>query len=173
MERADPVATWASRVGLLMLAGLAMLLAMAPLGLAAGSLPVPDLVFVLIAACLVRRPEAVPLLILVTLSLVSDLLRGAPLGIGTLALLGIADVLGRQRDSLVRGPFFAEWLLVSLLFAGLLAVQCLVLWITFAGLPRLSTILAHLLLTCAVYPAAALTLRALDRRAEAGQGEFR
>ncbi|HEU0222799.1 MAG TPA: rod shape-determining protein MreD [Paracoccaceae bacterium] len=161
MERLSPLATWSCRLGVLALSAFALMVALAPLGLGAEDLVMPDLVFLILAIWQIRRPEVVSLALVLLVSLVADLLRGAPLGLGTLALLGALEVLARLRDSLGRSPFLVEWLTVALVFAGMIAAQCLALWLTFTPRPALAALGQHVLGTALAYPLVLLVLRAL------------
>lgn len=171
METASPLAVWAGRAGLVLAAMAGLLVALAPLGLHAGAMPAPDLVFLVLAAALVRRPDLAPLGLVAAVSLVSDLLRGAPLGLGTLALLAAALLLGPWRDRLRRGHFLVEWLAVSAVFAASMAFAWLLLLLSFAPRPHPASLLLHVAVTALAYPPVLLILRSLlgSGRGAAGQ----
>lgn len=155
---------WAARAGLAVAILAAILVGLAPLGRPGGVLPMPDLVYVLLAAAVLRRPEAAPAGMIVAASLGADLLGGAPLGIGTLALLGLAAAAARVRDTLVRGPFLLEWLAVAGGFAAMLAAQLVALRLTFAPSPGWTTLGPHAAVTVLSYPVAAFGIALFRRR---------
>jgi hypothetical protein len=101
-----------ARIVLVVLALAAIHVPMIPVSHAADRLPVPDLLFCLLAAWVVRRPERLPLLLVVALGLLADLLQARPVGPGALGLVLATEVLriarpaggssngrGRQRSS--------------------------------------------------------------------------
>ncbi|MEM9049563.1 MAG: hypothetical protein AAGC92_12685 [Pseudomonadota bacterium] len=161
MSAAGALSTWIARAAVLMLAALFLALALSPAGLAAGRLPMPDPVFALLFICRLRRPEIMPLGLLIALSLVSDLIRGAPLGVGTLAMLAAAEVLLRYRDRILRGGFGVEWLLAACLFGAQMTAQYLLLSITFAPRPSLSALAISAGMTILSYPCVFLVLRGM------------
>ncbi|QDL90677.1 rod shape-determining protein MreD [Paroceanicella profunda] len=161
MSPRESTLTWISLVALPVVAALGLLVSLAPVGLSATDMPMPDLVFLPLAVWLVRRPEAAPLLVIFAIGLAADLLRGGPLGIGALGLLGVSELLRRMADGLVRGPFMIEWLVVGGLFIGLLAFQCIALWLTFSPRPAFGLLWQHAAGTVLLYPLIAFALRPL------------
>ncbi|MEM8740696.1 MAG: hypothetical protein AAGE13_04290 [Pseudomonadota bacterium] len=156
-----PVTTWLRRGTILGMAALFMALALSPAGLSAGRLPMPDPLFALLILCRLRRPETVPIALLIGLTLISDLLRGGPLGIGTLGVLAVSEALGLYRDRILRRGFFVEWTAVSAAFAVQLAVQYLVLRLTFAPCPSVEALALFTATTALSYPVVLILMRGL------------
>lgn len=122
-----------------------------PLGLDDRLAP-PDLLYALLVAWVIRRPQGVPLALVVALGLFADLMLSRPLGLGALVLL-FAVELFRQRGRLFWGaPFPLEWVAVVLAFAFMLGLEHLVLMVAFMPSPGLSTSLHHLAATAVSYP---------------------
>lgn len=142
---------------------MALLIALSPMGLAPRAFPMPDLVYVVLATWLVRRPDAAPLLMVFAIGVVSDLMRGAPLGIGTLCLLGIAELLRHLSPQIRRGPFVTECLLVMGLFTLKTGIECLALWLTFSPRPQAGQLVLYIAGTALLYPPVCLALTALFR----------
>lgn len=160
MERSAPLAVWTLRAAVLAVCAATLAVALSPVGLAPGRLPMPDLAASVLILCLIRRPEAVPLASLIAVSLVSDLLRGAPLGIGTLALLAGAQILLRLREWILRSSFLLEWLLVAVLVVAIALAQSLALWLTFLPAPDPGIMARYVAGTVLSYPLVLLVLRA-------------
>ncbi|RMF40596.1 MAG: hypothetical protein D6754_02805 [Alphaproteobacteria bacterium] len=153
MERQSLLVLSLLRLAVVAVSALCLLLSLAPAGLAPAALPMPDLVTLVLLGWMIRRPEAVPLPLLLAVSLGAELLRGAPLGIGTLCLLAAAELMDRLRGWLGRNGFLAEWLLAALIVTAMSLMQCLALWISFGPLPPAMAVLSYTALTAALYPA--------------------
>jgi rod shape-determining protein MreD len=116
----------------------------------------PDLVFLLLAAAVLRRPDRVPLALVLGLGLAGDVLLARPPGLGALGLLLGIEVLRSQAGRFVAGRFALEWLAVALVFAAVIALTEAVL--ALALLPGAGSFwaLRHVAVTAAVYPLVAL-----------------
>jgi hypothetical protein len=163
---------WTGRAALILLVAVALLVSLAPLGAEAPGLPMPDLVWVLLSLAMIRRPEAAPAGLVIAVSLVADLLRGAPLGLGTLALLAAREAYAYWRLPIRRGPIALEWLAVAGLHAAATAVTALLLRLTFAPLPPFQTLAAAVAVTALGYPPLALLVRGLLPRAPGRAGSL-
>lgn len=147
--------------GLLMslVAIVGLLVTLSPVAPGGGGIPMPDLVFAIACVWALRRPTGAPLLILFALGLMSDLLTGRPVGLGTLTLLIVTEVLRGQTRTLRDLSLVVEWLVVALLLIASIIVQHLLLWITLAPAPRLSDVLAAGAVTMICYPAVVAVAR--------------
>ncbi|GIX14428.1 MAG: hypothetical protein KatS3mg118_2387 [Paracoccaceae bacterium] len=143
---------WLMRAGAAALALAGLVAALVPMGIAPGSWPSPDLVFMLVVLLLMRRPRAMPAWMLVPLTLASDLLRGAPLGIATLVLIGAGGAIEARRERMARAGLLAEWLTAATLFLGALAAQLVALRLTFLPWPAAADLLAYAAGTVLAYP---------------------
>ena len=148
------------RVLLFLAAGLvAIALEAAPLGVAPDAWPSPDLLFLLAASTVIRRPEAAPLPAIAALGLLRDLLTDPPPGLGLLTLVLAGEFLRRLGPALARRAFLTEWMLVALLLAVVSLLQWALVLASLAHPPYLVE-LAHQWLTgAALYPLLAITLR--------------
>lgn len=118
MGRLDP---WGYRLGLLGFGLLLLFVKILPLGTVAGRLPGPDLLQCLIIAWAMRRPDFVPIWLLLPLVLFEDFLLMRPPGLWTALIVMVVEFL-RNRVAMTRElNFMVEWLLAS----GLMLVMLL------------------------------------------------
>ncbi|MEM9045082.1 MAG: hypothetical protein AAGC81_10320 [Pseudomonadota bacterium] len=149
--------------GYVSLGFLSVSLELAPVGLTAGALPSPDLLFCLTAFFALRRPEAVPLVLIFIMGFGRDLLTDAPPGAGVLALVLTALLLAECRGWFLQRPFFLEWIGVTLIFAAGLLLQWLLVAATFAPTPQIGSLGWLVLITAGGYACVALVLRVVLR----------
>lgn len=148
----------------------AVMLEAAPAGVAALSLPSPDLLFCLVAVWAVRAPGAAPILLIFALGLMRDLLTDLPPGLGALSLVAAGEALKARAAQLSRQPFLVEWFWVALAGAAMVALQWLGLLATFLQPPYGSLLAQQVIATALVWPLVLmLTARLLrqTRRARA------
>ncbi|HLS59105.1 MAG TPA: rod shape-determining protein MreD [Paracoccaceae bacterium] len=147
------------RVLVASLGTIAIHLPLVPVGQAGERIANPDLLFCLLAACVLRRPEAVPLSLVLVLGLLADFILGRAPGPGALGLVLATEHLRRRSP----GSFLAEWLRAALLFAAILAGIAALLALTLAPLPGSAVLARYWLATALAYPLVAAALRfALD-----------
>ena len=148
------------RMALVLFLGvLAIYVEAAPLGVATGSPPSPDLLLCIVAYWSIRRPEAIPLPLVFLLGLMRDLLTDVPVGAGVLALVLISEGFKTWRRHLERTMFLTEWLAVAAASLAGSALVWLLIAITFAQPPYLTELLHQCLYTTMVYPFLVLVLR--------------
>lgn len=131
----------------------------APLGFRADAWPSPDLLFCIVACWSLRRPQAVPLLLIFGLGLARDLLTDLPAGAGALTLVLASEGLKAGADPLSRRGFGSEWLAVAGAFAAMLLAQWLMVLLVLAHPPYLVELGQQWLVTLALYPPLAALLR--------------
>lgn len=150
----------------------AVVLPLAPLGID-GGLVAPDLLYCLVVAWVVRRPDRAPLAAIVVLGLFADLLLSRPIGLGALALVLAAEAF-RARSTLFHSlPFPLEWLASAVGFAVMLAGMTLALELVLATPPAASALARHFLATGLAYPIVVLGLTWCLRIRAAGEGHIR
>lgn len=129
-----------------------------PMGLAANSIGFPDVMFAVFAAWIIRRPMSAPIIGIVFFGVLADALMMRPLGLWALVLFIGLEVL-RLSERAFRGiPFVLEWLYVSALFALMLMLQNLLLFVSFDSVYMLSDVIWHWVRTVASYPLVVLIL---------------
>lgn len=129
-----------------------------PMGLAADSIPFPDLTFALFAAWLIRRPASAPLLGIVFIAVLGDTLLLRPMGLWALVLLIGTELLRVNEREFRDIPFMLEWLYVSLMLLLMLMAQNLLLLVSFDGVHAITDVMWHWLRTVAVYPIVVIVL---------------
>jgi rod shape-determining protein MreD len=123
-----------------------------PLGHEPGSLPGPDLLLCLILAWMVRRPDFLPVPLILIVILAEDLILMRPPGLWT-AIVIVATEFLRGRVALTRElNFLVEWLLVSGLMLGMMLAYRLVLGVAFVPQPAFGFAVVQVLWSIALYP---------------------
>ena len=123
--RADP---WGYRALFLGLALFILFVRLLPMGSEPGDLPGPDLLLCMMLAWMMRRPDFLPVGLIVAVTLAEDLILLRPPGLWT-ALVVLATEFLRSRNALTRElNFVVEWLLAS----GLMVAMMLAYRLAFA-----------------------------------------
>lgn len=138
---------------------LAIALEAAPVGLTASARPSPDLVFCVVAYWAVRRPTATPALLVFAIGLVRDLMTDVPPGLGAVSLVLAAEILRLRALPLARQPVATEWGTIACVAVGMLAMQWLVLLMSFAQPPYIVDLGWQWFYTVLIHPIVALLLR--------------
>jgi rod shape-determining protein MreD len=156
---------WIFRGLFLAVALVLLFLRLLPLGTAPGALPGPDLLVCVTLAWIVRRPDFLPMPLILVVFLAEDLILMRPPGLWTAIVILTTEFL-RGRIALTRElSFVVEWLLVSGLMLGMLLVYRLTLGLAFVPQAPFGFAVVQVLWSIAVYPAVvALSRLALDLR---------
>jgi rod shape-determining protein MreD len=124
-------AHWVFRALFLALALFLLFIRLLPLGNAPGSLPGPDLLLCLILAWVIRRPEFLPMPLILGVILIEDLILMRPPGLWT-AIVVLATEFLRGRVALTRElNFLVEWMLISGVMLGMMLAYRLALGLAF------------------------------------------
>ncbi|MEM9814542.1 MAG: rod shape-determining protein MreD [Pseudomonadota bacterium] len=123
-----------------------------PLGLSPAAPLTPDLLFALTVAWVQRRPDTVPIFLILPVFLLADFLLGRPPGLWTLIILFTTEFLRLQASGQQDRPFFVEWVMVAATLAGALVLFLLVLKLALAPHPTVPTLVELWAVTVAVYP---------------------
>ena len=142
-----------------------LFLRLLPLGSAPGALPGPDLLVSVILAWIVRRPDFLPMPLILMVILAEDLILIRPPGLLT-AIVILATEFLRGRIALTRElSFVVEWLLVSGVMLGMMLVYRLILGLALVPQAPFGFAIVQVLWSIAVYPVVvALSRLALDLR---------
>ncbi|SFI60772.1 hypothetical protein [Jannaschia pohangensis] len=127
-----------------------------PFGPGEGEVPGPELMVCLIAAWVLRRPDYVPVWLMVAMLLLDDVLLTRPLGLWTLIVLLMAEYLRRRVDHAEAVPFWSEVALVSGCIAAAFLANHLVLVLLVVETPPLLGQALHALATIVFYPPTAV-----------------
>ncbi|OUS07157.1 hypothetical protein A9Q96_07560 [Rhodobacterales bacterium 52_120_T64] len=123
-----------------------------PMGLAANSVAFPDVMYAFFAAWLIRRPMPALIVGIVFFGVLADAMMMRPLGLWALVLFVGMEVLRLSERAFRDIPFVVEWLYVSALFALMLMLQNLLLFVSFDGVYGFTDVIWHWVRTVAVYP---------------------
>lgn len=152
MNRLLQTDPWGYRGLFLALALLLLFLRLLPLGNTAGALPGPDLMLCLTLAWMMRRPDFLPVWMLVVVFLAEDLILMRPPGLWT-ALVLVATEFLRARTALTRElNFLVEWLLASGLMLAMLLVYRTVFLVTLLPQPPFGFAAVQVAWSALAYP---------------------
>ncbi|MFS4437507.1 hypothetical protein ACMA5I_04745 [Paracoccaceae bacterium GXU_MW_L88] len=141
-----------SFLGILFLGCAFTLIALLPLDLTTGGVPMPDLAFVLIAAMVIRRPAQIPLISVILLAFFGDLIIPRPFGPHAIAVILASEFLRGRLEGRNDLSLLLEWALVAATFAALIVFVQLMLSVTGIPLPPPRVMLKWWLLTVMAYP---------------------
>jgi rod shape-determining protein MreD len=156
---------WVFRALFVALALLLLFTRLLPLGHAPGTLPGPDLLLCLILAWVVRRPEFLPMPLILIVLLAEDLILMRPPGLWT-AIVILATEFLRSRVALTRElNFVVEWMLVAGVMLAMVLAYRLALAVAIVPQPAFGFAIVQFLWSIAVYPlVVGLSLLVLDLR---------
>ena len=147
---------WLYRALFVALAGTVLFFQLLPFGAGPGAVPGPELTVCLVAAWVLRRPDYVPVWLLLPLLLVDDVLLMRPLGLWTLIVLLMSEYLRRRVDHAEVLPFWSEVGLVSGCIATAFFADHFALVLLLAERPPFLGQMLHALATIVFYPPVAI-----------------
>jgi rod shape-determining protein MreD len=100
----------------------------------------------------IYRPDLLPAVAVFIIGFIQDTLFGTPLGVSSLALLGVQAVVGRQRRFFYGNAFLVEWWGFMLVAPGALVAVWALTSLYFGAWVPLRPVGFQLLLTIALYP---------------------
>ncbi|MXQ09532.1 rod shape-determining protein MreD [Alphaproteobacteria bacterium GH1-50] len=152
MAEVSRAAHWKFRGLFLLIAAVLFFVQLLPLASGAGRMPGPDVLLLVVAAWVLRRPDYVPVLLIAAVFLLADILFMRPLGLWT-AIVILGTEFLRARSVAVRDWSFAvEWLVVAVTIAVMFLANALVLTLFMANDAPLGLTLIHLIATVLAYP---------------------
>jgi rod shape-determining protein MreD len=156
---------WIFRSLFLALAVFLLFIRLLPLSSAPGTLPGPDILLCLILAWVVRRPDFLPMPLILVVILAEDLILMRPPGLWT-AIVILGTEFLRNRAALTRElNLLAEWMLISGVMLGMMLAYRLVLGLAFVPQPAFGFAVVQVLWSMALYPlVVALSRLTLDLR---------
>ena len=161
----DRASLWLHRAGVVLVAFVLIFFKLLPIGPTAGDWPGPDLMLCLIFALAVRRPDYLPIWLVLLVLLLEDLLLLRPPGLWA-ALVVLASEFVRSRGALTRElSFWVEWMLVAGVMVGLLVAYRVAFAITFLPQAGFGFAMMQVLWSILCYPLVVGLLRlSLDLR---------
>jgi rod shape-determining protein MreD len=148
----SPRHIWGYRALFLVLCAGVITFKLLPLGLHDQGLPGPDLLLALTLAWLLRQPAVVPVGSILIVFLLADLLFQRPPGLWTLLVLLVSESLRRRRLTMTEFPFLLEWSAFGGAVFTMILLDRMLLWVLMVDLPPLGLVLAHGIVTVAIYP---------------------
>lgn len=147
---------WGYRATFVGLSALIFFFALLPFDAGDGNVPGPDLVIALVAAWVLRRPDYLPVWLLVIVLLLGDFVLMRPLGLWTLIVFLMSEYLRRRVDHAEAAPFWSEVGVVSICILAAFAADYLVLVLLLAETPPILGQGLHAFATVVFYPAVAI-----------------
>ena len=145
-------AVWQYRATFAALAAAICFFALLPFDAGEGGIPGPDLVVCLAAAWVLRRPDYVPVWLLIAVVLTGDVLLMRPLGLWTLVMLLFSEYLRRRVDHAESLPVWSEFGLVAACILVAFAANHLALVVLLVQPPPLWGEVIHAIATVVFYP---------------------
>ena len=122
------------------------------MGREAGALPGPDLLLCLMIAWVMRRPDFLPVWLILGVTLAEDLILMRPPGLWT-AIVVIATEFLRSRIALTRElSFTVEWLVAAGLMVAMLLTYRLVFMLSFLDQPPFGFAVVQVIGSILAYP---------------------
>ncbi|MEM9797498.1 MAG: rod shape-determining protein MreD [Pseudomonadota bacterium] len=147
---------WLYRLTFLVLAVLVLFVSLLPFGGGADAIPGPELTVCLIFAWVLRRPDYVPIWLIVPVLLLDDALLMRPLGLWTLIILLLSEYLRRRVDHAEARSFWTEAGRVTGCIIAAFLANHVALVLLLAEPPPILGQALHALATIVFYPATAL-----------------
>lgn len=129
-----------------------ILVGMVPLSFVVPFVAAPDLLVSLTFAWILRRPDYVPFWAILVIFLLADILQMRPVGLWTAIILVATEFLRARSYGLRELAFAFEWALVSVVVFIAVALERIILTMTFVPVPSFGASMIHLIVTILAYP---------------------
>lgn len=116
----------------------------------------PDLIVAISFAWAIRRPDYLPVFLVATILLLTDLMYQRPPGLWAALVLAAVEFLKSRAVRQREATFPVEWINMAILLIGITIVNRLILITLLAGHGSLVLVFSQLAMTIAVYPAIVL-----------------
>ncbi|MBP1805799.1 rod shape-determining protein MreD [Rubellimicrobium aerolatum] len=146
---------WPGRVTYLVLAFVLIAAPLLPLNTVPRPYATPDILLAVTGAWAARRPDTLPVLVVLGVFLLADFLFQRPPGLYAALVLLMTEGLRRRSLRLRKGSFLGEWLAVGTGIAAVGLANRAVLAVVMTPQPPLGLTLIQVILTVALYPAIA------------------
>lgn len=130
---------WLWQLALVLFAAGIMFYNLIPFTLVPNTLPLPDILFCVISALIIRRPEIVPFWLIGLIFFGFDIFLAKPLGVWTACVLITTEVLRANRVAFLENLFPFEWVYLSLVFFLALAINQIIFTVSFVPTPSMLT----------------------------------
>ncbi len=143
---------WLGRAKFLACAAVLLFIALVPVNASPQLIPGPDLLFGLILAIVLRRPEFAPFWLLAPVLFLSDILQMRPPGLWALIVILAAEFTRAQEYRFRDLAFPVEWALVAGVMFAAMSANHLILFLTLAAQSSFGAVMLHYLVTVLTYP---------------------
>ncbi|MBC6443657.1 MAG: hypothetical protein GDA53_11250 [Rhodobacteraceae bacterium] len=130
-----------------------------PFDMTADRLPWPDFFYCITMACVVRRPEWVPVWAIFLVFFLRDILTMAPPGLFTLAILLGSEIVRLNLQAFRGYHILLEWLWMTAIFILIMLGQQIILRLMLVQTPLFVGQLWLVLLTAFAYPGVVFVLK--------------
>lgn len=135
-----------------------------PLNPGEPGLPGPDIMLALTLAWVLRRPDQLPVAIIVALALVGDFILDRPIGLWSFFVLVATELLRPRSQRWADQAFVFEWMRVAALIGLMLIGYRLMMMLFLLPVPPLAPVMLQWLATVAAYPVVVLALHMIGIR---------
>lgn len=143
-------------LGFVLLSSVILFARMLPIATGPGGFPPPDLILCFAFAWMVRRPDYLPVLLVVAVLIVADMLTlSAPFLAPFLALIAL-EALRSRRVQLADQGFVVEWMLVGAIFMLMMIAERVILGLFLVPQPAFGLSVLETLMSIAFYPVAVI-----------------
>ncbi len=163
---------WLRQVALFLFACLIIFYQLIPFSLIPGALPSPDIMFCVICAFIIRRPEIVPFWLIGIIYFTFDVFESRPFGVWTASILIMTEVLRANRNAFRENLFPFEWIAISTIFILALAVNQIFLVMSIVPTPPFYNLLWQFIFTVLSYPIVLFIITYVLRVRKPALGEF-
>lgn len=152
MNDAKYRSVWPRQLALVLFAACILFYNLIPFSLAPSALPLPNILFCIICALIIRHPKIVPFWLIGLIYFSFDIFLAKPFGIWTACVLISSEVLRANRDAFLENLFPFEWFYFAMVFLLALVINLIVLTIAFVPSPPISNIAWEFVFTVSSYP---------------------
>ena len=121
----------------------------------------PDLLFCFIFICLIRRPQNIPVISILTLSMLADFLWFRPIGLTTLTTLITSELFRWILKYREKIGLFEESIYICVILLSTTAIQEIIKFLTIIPSLAFNQIINYLLFTISAYLVIAISLKAI------------
>ncbi|MBV7378595.1 rod shape-determining protein MreD [Maritimibacter dapengensis] len=143
-------------LGFVLLSAAILFVRILPIDTGPGGFPPPDLILCFAFAWSVRRPDYLPVVVVIAVLIVADMLTlSAPFLAPFLALIAL-ETLRSRRAQLADQGFVVEWVLVGTIFTLMMLAERLILGLFLVPQPAFGLSVLETLVSAVFYPIAVL-----------------
>ena len=143
---------WLRQLALLLFAACILFYNLIPFSLVPSALPMPDVLYCIICALIIRHPKVVPFWLIALIYFSFDIFMAKPFGIWTACVLVTSELLRVNRDAFLENLFPFEWFYFAMVLLLALIMNLVILSIAYVPSPPVLNIVWEFVFTVASYP---------------------